>query len=306
MNNITIATRASELALAQTELVRQQLLALQPGLSIEILPITTEGDKRLEVSLQKIGGKALFVKELQAAIMSGSADMAVHSMKDVPALLPKKTQLAAILEREDPRDVLVSQRGCEFAELAPGAKVGTSSLRRGAQCLAQRPDLEIVPCRGNVQTRLAKLDAGEFEALILAGAGLKRLHLTDRVSQWLPTELSLPAVGQGALGLECHVDNTELAALLGQLNHQHTAVCVTAERAMNALLGGTCQTPIAGYATLTNDVLRLQGIVARSDGSEVIYEHAEAPAAHATQLGQQVAEQLIGRGADIIITETPA
>lgn len=299
---LRIATRKSLLALWQAEFVQKQLLLHHPELTVELVPLTSRGDQVLDVPLSKVGGKGLFVKELEQAMLEGRADIAVHSMKDVPMEFPEGLGLAIICEREDPRDAFVSNHYATLADLPPGAKVGTSSLRRQSQVLASRPDLRVEFLRGNVQTRLGKLDAGEFDAIILASAGLMRLELEERIRQKLPLDLCLPSGGQGAVGVECRMDDKELVARLQFLNHPATADCVHAERAVVRRLEGSCQVPIAAYAMHRGeDQLWLRALVGKPDGSEIVYKEISGPSAQAEQLGLQLAEQLIAAGANRIL-----
>ncbi len=297
MKTLKIATRQSPLALWQAEHIRSRLNALYPDLTVELLKFVTQGDKILDTPLAKIGGKGLFVKELEAALLDGRADLAVHSMKDVPMHLPEGLSLAVICEREDPLDAFVSNHYSHFDQLPQGAKVGTSSLRRKCQILQQRPDLEIIDLRGNVGTRLSKLDDGSYDAIILASAGLKRLGLADRIRHCLTPVVSLPAVGQGALGLECRADDVELLKLIQPLQHEETSICVRAERAFNAYLEGGCQVPIAGYAILANDQLQIEGRVGSVDGKTLLKEQLIGATAEAEQLGEQLAQRLLAQGA---------
>jgi hydroxymethylbilane synthase len=297
MKTLKIATRQSPLALWQAEHIRFRLNELYPDLTVELVKFVTQGDKILDTPLAKIGGKGLFVKELEAALLDGRADLAVHSMKDVPMHLPENLSLAVICEREDPLDAFVSNQYSNFDELPLGAKVGTSSLRRKCQILQLRPDLEIIDLRGNVGTRLSKLDDGLYDAIILASAGLKRLGLADRIRHSLDPVISLPAVGQGALGLECRENDHELLALIQPLQHQETSICVRAERAFNAYLEGGCQVPIAGYATLINAQLKIEGRVGSVDGKTLLKETLEGSADEAEQLGEQLAQRLLAQGA---------
>ncbi|MBZ2190324.1 hydroxymethylbilane synthase [Alcanivorax sp. JB21] len=298
---IRIATRSSPLAVWQAEYVQQRLEALHEGLRVELVRIKTQGDKILDTPLAKIGGKGLFVKELEQAMQDGRADIAVHSMKDVPMVLPPGFALPVICERHDPRDAFVSPDYADVDALPEGARVGTSSLRRQAQLQARRPDLRISSLRGNVQTRLGKLDAGEFDAILLAAAGLKRLEMSARIRLALPPEVMLPAVGQGAVGIECREGDATVAALLAPLNDTDTWDRVVAERAMNRRLEGGCQVPIAGYALLEGDDIWLRGLVASEDGSEVLRAEARAPRAQGEALGISVAESLLSQGADRIL-----
>jgi hydroxymethylbilane synthase len=300
-NPIRIATRRSPLALWQAGHVAALLKAAHPEVDVELVKMLTRGDKILDAPLAKVGGKGLFVKELEQGIFEGAADLAVHSMKDVPAELPEGLHLAAILQREDPRDAFVSIRHGSFAALPPTARIGTSSLRRQCQIRRQLPDCETVDLRGNVETRLAKLESEGLDAVILAVAGLKRLGLAARITEYLPTDLSLPAVGQGAIGVECRRDDTRVNALLAALHHEPTAVCVRAERAFNHRLDGGCQVPIAGHAELAGDRLRLRGLVGVPDGRAVVRGEIEGSRDEAEALGVALAEDLLSRGADRIL-----
>ncbi len=303
MSVIRIATRKSLLALWQAEFVKAELERFHAGIQVELVTFTTQGDKILDTPLAKIGGKGLFVKELEVAMMNGDADIAVHSMKDVPMEFPEGLGLSVICEREDPSDAFVSNTYDQFELLPQGAHVGTSSLRRQCQLLAARPDLKITSLRGNVQTRLGKLDNGDYDAIILASAGLKRLKLEDRIKQCLSDTISLPAGGQGAVGIECRTDDAATQALLAPLNHSDTASRVIAERALNRRLQGGCQVPIACYATLNNGELWLRGLVGSEDGQRIIRAEARAPQADAETLGVQVAEDLLAQGAADILAQ---
>lgn len=298
---IRIATRKSALALWQAEYVKARLEASHPGLVVSLVPMVSRGDKLLDAPLAKIGGKGLFVKELETALMENEADIAVHSMKDVPMEFPAGLGLYCICEREDPRDAFVSNRYDSLDALPPGSVVGTSSLRRQAQLLARRPDLKIQFLRGNVNTRLAKLDAGEYDAIILAAAGLIRLGFGERIRSSIGVEESLPAGGQGAVGIECRTDDSELHQLLACLNHPPTAIRVTAERALNRHLNGGCQVPIACYAVLEGEQLWLRGLVGQPDGTQLLRAEGRAPAEQAEALGVQVAEALLAQGAAQIL-----
>ncbi len=298
---VVIATRESPLAMWQAHHVAQQLRADWPGLQVEILGMTTRGDQILDVSLSKIGGKGLFVKELEAALQEGHADIAVHSMKDVPMSLPDGFALAAIGEREDPTDALVSNLYANVASLPDGARVGTSSLRRESQLRATFPHLNIFPLRGNLQTRLRKLDEGQYEAIVLASAGLKRLDLGERIRESLSIHTSLPAVGQGALGIECLQHRTDLFALLAKFNHADTADCVIAERSLSLCLGGSCQVPLGGYAEISGETLTLRGLIAQPDGSLVLRDQISGARQDAKALGRIVGERLLAKGADKIM-----
>ncbi len=298
---IRIATRKSALALWQAEYVKARLEASHPGLVVSLVPMVSRGDKLLDAPLAKIGGKGLFVKELETALMENEADIAVHSMKDVPMEFPVGLGLYCICEREDPRDAFVSNRYDSLDALPPGSVVGTSSLRRQAQLLARRPDLKIQFLRGNVNTRLAKLDAGEYDAIILAAAGLIRLGFGERIRSSIGVDESLPAGGQGAVGIECRTDDAELHQLLACLNDPQTATRVTAERALNRHLNGGCQVPIACYAVLEGDQLWLRGLVGQPDGTQLLRAEGRAPAEQAEALGVQVGEALLAQGAAQIL-----
>ncbi|WP_397433834.1 hydroxymethylbilane synthase [Pseudomonas chlororaphis] len=298
---IRIATRKSALALWQAEHVKARLEAAHPGLIVTLVPMVSRGDKLLDSPLSKIGGKGLFVKELETALLENEADIAVHSMKDVPMDFPEGLGLFCICEREDPRDAFVSNTYSSLDELPAGSVVGTSSLRRQAQLLARRPDLQIRFLRGNVNTRLAKLDAGEYDAIILATAGLIRLGFEDRISSSISVDDSLPAGGQGAVGIECRTADSEIHKLLAPLHHADTADRVTAERALNKHLNGGCQVPIACYAVLEGDQLWLRGLVGEPSGGVLLSAEARAPRSAAAALGVQVAEDLLAQGADDIL-----
>jgi len=300
---LRIATRSSPLAIWQAEFVQQRLQTLHAGLRVELVRIKTQGDKILDTPLAKIGGKGLFVKELEQAMMAGEADIAVHSMKDVPMELPPGFALPVICEREDPRDAFVSNDYADLDALPRGARVGTSSLRRSAQLKALRPDFDVVSLRGNVQTRLGKLDDGQFDAILLAAAGLKRLALHARIRYELPPEVCLPAVGQGAVGIECRDDDADTRALLAPLNDPDTWDRVVAERAMNRRLEGGCQVPIAGYAELQGDELWLRALVASEDGQEVLRVEGRAARQQGEALGAGLGEELLAAGADRILAK---
>jgi len=300
---IVIASRESALAMWQARHVQSRLAGLYPRTEIVVLGLTTEGDRRLDVSLAKIGGKGLFIKELEEALASGRADLAVHSMKDVPMQLPTGFTLAAVMEREDPRDAFVSGRYAGLAALPAGARVGTSSLRRECQVRASHPGLAVKPLRGNVSTRLRRLDEGAFDAILLAAAGLRRLGLERRVTVLLEPEESLPAPGQGALGLECRAERADLLELLRPLGHRDTMLCVTAERALSRALSGSCNVPLGAYAQLSGPQLRLRGFVGTPDGSRLIAGERVAGAADAEALGIALADELRSRGAGAILAE---
>jgi len=298
---LRIATRKSPLALWQAEHVAAALRRAHPGLVVEIRGMTTRGDKILDAPLAKVGGKGLFVKELEQGMLDGTADIAVHSMKDVPVDFPEGLHLPVILEREDPRDAFVSNRFDSLADLPEGARVGTSSLRRQCQILERRPDLRIEPLRGNVNTRLARLDAGDYDAIILAAAGLKRLGFASRIRRHIETNESLPAIGQGAIGIECRTDDARTGALIAPLHHPDTALRILAERALNHRLHGGCQVPIAGHATLDGDRLHLSGLVGDPDGSRTLRAQAEGQSMEAEAIGAAVADALLAQGADLIL-----
>jgi len=302
-NLIRIATRRSPLALWQAEFVKAELEKHHPGLKVELVKMVTQGDKILDTPLAKVGGKGLFVKELEVGMQQGEADIAVHSMKDVPVEFPEGLHLAVICEREDPRDAFVSNTYQHFDDLPAGAKVGTSSLRRECQIRARRPDLEIISLRGNVNTRLKKLDDGEYDAIILAAAGLKRLGFQDRIKHEIDTTDSLPAVGQGAVGIECRIDDKRVNALIAPLNHEETAIRVRAERAMNTRLEGGCQVPIGGYSEIDYGVIVLRGLVGRPDGTSIIRADISGKPEDAEELGKVLADDLLSRGAREILNE---
>jgi hydroxymethylbilane synthase len=300
---LKIATRKSPLALWQANFVRDRLMAEHKGLQVELVTMLTQGDKILDTPLAKIGGKGLFIKELEQGMLEGEADIAVHSMKDVPMDLPKGFTLPVICEREVPLDAFVSHHYDSIDDLPEGACVGTSSLRRSSQILALRPDLQILSLRGNVQTRLSKLYHGDFDAIILASAGLIRLQLEDRIRNRIQPELILPAVGQGAVGIECREDDEETMQLLACLNDKPTSIRVRAERAFNHRLEGGCQVPIGGYAELEGNKLWLRGLVASPDGHRLIRGEIHGSVEEAESLGRALAEDLLGRGADRILAE---
>lgn len=298
---LRIATRKSPLALWQAEFVRTQLQRHHPDLRVELVTFTTRGDKILDTPLAKIGGKGLFVKELETALLEGDADIAVHSMKDVPMEFPAGLGLGVICEREDPRDAFVSTHFDTLEKLPLGSRVGTSSLRRQCQLRSLRPDLEIASLRGNVNTRLAKLDAGDFDAIIVATAGLVRLDFAARIRQRIATEVSLPAGGQGAVGIEMRVSDERIEALLQPLHHESTSLCVRAERALNRHLQGGCQVPIAAFAEWRGERLHLRGLVGAPDGSTLLRADSLGDAAAPEALGIAVAEQLLQQGAGEIL-----
>ena len=298
---LVIASRESALAMWQAEHIRDRLRALYPQTEVSILGMTTQGDQILDVTLSKIGGKGLFVKELETALEDGRADLAVHSLKDVPMNLPEGFVLAVIGEREDPHDAFVSNKYENLAALPAGSVVGTSSLRRESQLRARFPHLNIEPLRGNVQTRLRKLDEGQYGAIILAAAGLKRLGLGDRIRALISSEDSLPAVGQGALGIECRADRTDVIALLQPLHHPDTAACVLAERALSRALAGSCQVPLGGFAEVADGKLRMRGFVASPDGKRMTHAELIGEIGNPEALGNKVADALRAQGADEIL-----
>jgi hydroxymethylbilane synthase len=300
---VRIATRKSALALWQAEYVKAKLEHFHPGIQVELVPMTTKGDIILDTPLAKVGGKGLFVKELEVAILEGRADIAVHSMKDVPVEFPEGLGLDIICPREDPRDAFVSNTINSLADLPQGAIVGTSSLRRQCQIKALRPDLDIRDLRGNVNTRLKKLDNGEYDAIILAAAGLIRLEMPERIREYIAPEVMLPANGQGAVGIECRIDDVTIKALLAPLGCEETRLRVLAERAMNRALEGGCQVPIGSYAVLNNQEIYLRGLVGSVDGSEILTSEIRGHINQAAQLGNQLAEQLLAKGAGKILRQ---
>ncbi len=327
-NKIVIGTRGSKLALWQAEWIRSELRKLYPALNIELNKIKTTGDKILDVPLAQVGGKGLFVKEIEEAILRNDADIAVHSMKDVPTEFPDGLHLAVVCEREDPKDALIigkklkvirlrrsekfnppipslekgGMRSLLYA-LPQGVTIGTSSLRRSCQLLSIRPDLKIGQLRGNLDTRLRKLDEGRFDAIVLAAAGVKRLGLSDRITEILPFEISLPAIGQGAIGIECRIHDEFIHGLIAPLNHLSTSVCVEAERAFLRRLEGGCQVPIAAYARLESSLLIIDGLVGSITGERIIRSHIEGKPEQAEQLGVLLAEEVLSRGAKEILDE---
>ena len=298
---LRIATRKSLLALWQANYVKARLEYFHPALTVELVPMSSRGDVLLDVPLAKVGGKGLFVKELEQAMLSGDADIAVHSMKDVPMEFPQGLGLAVICEREDPRDAWVSNTYDSIDDLPQGAVVGTSSLRRQSQILAARPDLKVKFLRGNVQTRLAKLDDADYDGIILAAAGLLRLELEERIRGYIEPEECLPAGGQGAVGIECRMADTAILELLKPLHHTPTAEAVLAERAMNRRLEGGCQVPIACYAIHQENQLWLRGLVAEPDGSRLLSDEIRGPASEGEGMGIELAERLLAAGADEIL-----
>lgn len=302
-NILKIATRKSPLALWQAEEVARLLKKYHPDLEVELVTMTTQGDKILDTPLAKIGGKGLFVKELEVGMLEGIADIAVHSMKDVPMAFPEGLHLAVVLERENPRDAFVSNTYKSLAELPLNSKVGTCSLRRQTQLKEARPDIEILDLRGNVNTRLAKLDNGDYDAIILASAGLLRLGFEDRITDIISTKQSLPAIGQGAIGIECRSDDEYVNTLLAPLNHPHTALRLTAERAQNTRLNGGCQIPIGGYAELQGDKIYLRGLIGFPDGSKIFRAEKQGNHQDAEAIGTAVAEDLLAQGGNKVLEQ---
>jgi hydroxymethylbilane synthase len=300
---LVIATRASRLALWQAEHVRDRLRTLYPACAVELLTLTTRGDQILDRTLSKVGGKGLFVKELENALLDGRADLAVHSLKDVPVDLQAPFELCAVLDRADPRDAFVSNRYATLADLPAGAVVGTSSLRRESQIRARYPALSVKPLRGNLDTRLGKLDKGEYDAIVLAAAGLERLGLGGRISSLLDPADSLPAAGQGALGIEIRDDRDDMRAWLAPLISAATTSCVLAERAVSRKLGGSCQVPLAAFAEISGDTLSLRALVASPDGTRMVHATRSGPVAGAEALGISAAQELLDAGAAAILQE---
>ena len=298
---IRIATRQSPLALWQAEHVAELLVRAFPGVRTQLVKMVTRGDKILDAPLAKVGGKGLFVKELEQGMLEGVADIAVHSMKDVPVDFPEGLHLASILTREDPTDAFVSNHYASLNELPANARIGTSSLRRECQLKEKLPDAQVMPLRGNVNTRLAKLDAGEYDAIILASAGLKRLGMANRITQSLDASVSLPAIGQGAIGIECRIDDVEINDMLKALHDAETGLCVVAERAMNARLNGGCQVPIAGFALLQGEQLFMRGLVGNPDGSVIYRSERSGGLDQGEVIGRLIAEDLLAQGADKVL-----
>lgn len=305
MNRTTLilGTRGSKLAVHQSQWVQARLQELAPGLTISLQRIQTSGDKILDVPLAKIGGKGLFVKEIEDALLSKEIDLAVHSMKDVPTALPNGLDILCVPPREDPRDALITRDGSRLDQLKPGARIGTSSLRRQAQLLHYRPDFTIEMLRGNLDTRLRKLREGQFDAIVLAAAGLRRLGWDAEITEYLPVQLSLPAIAQGALGIEARSDDSFVRELLSRFEHRQTRITVTAERALLHRLEGGCQVPIAAHAALEGDRLTVDGLVASVDGRRVIRHQIHGPASDAQALGTKLAERLLADGGDVILKE---
>ena len=298
---IRIATRQSPLALWQAEHVAELLVRAFPGVRTQLVKMVTRGDKILDAPLAKVGGKGLFVKELEQGMLEGLADIAVHSMKDVPVDFPEGLHLASILTREDPTDAFVSNHYASLNELPANARIGTSSLRRECQLKEKFPDAQVMPLRGNVNTRLAKLDAGDYDAIILASAGLKRLGMANSITQSLDVSVSLPAIGQGAIGIECRIDDVEINAMLTALHDAETGLCVVAERAMNARLNGGCQVPIAGFALLQGEQLFMRGLVGNPDGSVIYRSERSGGLDQGEVIGRLIAEDLLAQGADKVL-----
>lgn len=305
MNRTTLilGTRGSKLAVHQSQWVQARLQELAPGLTISLQRIQTSGDKILDVPLAKIGGKGLFVKEIEDALLSKEIDLAVHSMKDVPTALPDGLDILCVPPREDPRDALITRDGSRLDQLKTGARIGTSSLRRQAQLLHYRPDFTIEMLRGNLDTRLRKLREGQFDAIVLAAAGLRRLGWDAEITEYLPVQLSLPAIAQGALGIEARSDDSFVRELLSRFEHRPTRITVTAERALLHRLEGGCQVPIAAHAALEGDRLTVDGLVASVDGRRVIRHQIQGPASEAQTLGTKLAERLLADGGDVILKE---
>lgn len=305
MKKVSIGTRGSKLALWQAEWVSSEIKKLRPDIEVSLVKIKTTGDKILDVPLAKVGGKGLFVKEIEEALLRKEIDLAVHSMKDVPTDLPAGLHLVAICKREDPRDALITTRSeiKNIDDLPKGAVVGTSSLRRSCQLLNRRPDLKIVQLRGNLDTRLRKLDEGQFDAIILASAGIRRLGLEKRISGIIPTDLSLPAIGQGAIGIECRIDDGFINDLLSPLNDYETSVCVKSERAFLKRLEGGCQVPIAAYARIDSGSLKMDGLVGSLSGDRLIRGHIEGRPEECEELGIKLGEHILSKGAKEILDE---
>jgi hydroxymethylbilane synthase len=301
--DIRIATRKSALALWQAQHVADRLVALPEVNAVDLVPLSTRGDEILDKSLQKIGGKGLFIKELEVAMQAGDADIAVHSMKDVPAEVPDGFCLAAILERANHADALVGRNGCDFGKLPEGATIGSSSLRRQAQLKLMRPDLDVQPLRGNVNTRLSKLDSGAYEAIILAAAGLERLGLDHYISQQFTPDEMLPAAAQGVIGIECVASRSDLRKVLEQLNHAATVQTTLAERAIARTLEASCQSPVATYAVIDGEQMKITALVALPDGSRCIRDSMDGPARDAERLGETLAQRLLDQGAGELLAE---
>ena len=302
-NIIRIGTRASLLALWQANWIKDTLEEQNTGIKVELIKIKTTGDKILDVPLAKVGGKGLFVKEIEDALLSNKIDLAVHSMKDVPTDLPEGLHIASVTEREDPRDALLSRGGCKMMELPHNAKIGTSSLRRQAQILNVRPDFEINQLRGNLDTRIKKLTTKELDAVILAAAGIRRMGWTDKITEYISTEVCLPAIGQGAVGVETRVDDETINGLVSRLNHEPTSIAVRAERAFLKRLEGGCQVPIAAFGEINGKKIKLRGLVGRIDGSEIIKDSLEGSVERVEEIGEELAKKLLSMGAGEILSE---
>ncbi len=300
---VVIGTRGSKLALWQAQWIRSQLMELHEGLEVELMKIKTTGDKIQDVPLAMVGGKGLFVKEIEEAMLRGEIDLAVHSMKDVPTILPESLFISVVTKREDPRDAFISNKYTSLGDMPGGARLGTSSLRRSCQIKALRPDIEIVSIRGNVDTRLSKLDQGEYDAIILAVAGVHRLGFKDRISEILDPEVSLPAIAQGAVGIECRKQDESTNALVAPLRHEETSICVSAERAALARMEGGCQVPIAAHAVLAGDTLVMDGLVGNLTGEVILRAHKEGSPADAVAIGVALAEELLAAGGKEILDE---
>jgi hydroxymethylbilane synthase len=301
-HELRLGTRSSPLALAQAEWIKEQLEAKNRGTSVRLVHIKTEGDK-LDVPLFQVGGKGLFVKEIEEALLQGKVDLAVHSAKDLPAVIPEGLALVAFPEREDPRDVWIAGKGRSWREISPGGKVGTGSLRRKAQLLHLRPDLQVVPLRGNLDTRMKKLSSMQLDGIILASAGLRRMGWENRISEYFDPDVMLPAIGQGALAVEARAKDHPLRKMLELLDHFPTRQAVGAERAFLRRLGGGCQVPIAGYAWVQSEILVLTGLVAALDGGKILREEIEGPARQGGELGETLAQTLLAKGAGEILRE---
>lgn len=302
-SSVVIGTRGSPLAIWQAEWVQARLLEIMPALTVTLQRIKTSGDKIVDVPLAKIGGKGLFVKEIEEALLNEEIDLAVHSMKDVPTMLPEPLEIVCVPPREDPRDALISRQGVLLDQLPPGARIGTSSLRRQSQLLHYRSDLRIEMLRGNVETRLRKLKQGQYDAIVLAAAGLRRMGWTEEITEYLSVDVSLPAIGQGALAIEARRDDAYLRDILAQLDDSTTRTTVTAERALLDRLQGGCQVPIAAHATIEGEQLRLAGLVCSPDGATLIRDHLSGSRADAYRLGVELANRLLAAGADVILKE---
>lgn len=303
MKTLKIATRKSPLALWQAEHVKKQLLEAHSDLSVELVKMQTEGDRFLDAPLIEVGGKGLFIKELEQALLEGRADIAVHSMKDVTIDLPEELELSVIMEREDTRDVFISNTYKKIEDLPAKAVVGTSSLRRQSQVKALHPEIVLKDLRGNVGTRLGKLDAGEYDGILLAAAGIIRLGISERITQLIPPSILLPAIGQGAIGIECRAGDNVVQELIAPLNHRNTSLCVEMERAFSRRLFGGCQLPIAAQAAIKGDEIELVGLIAKADGSEVIKDTRQGPIADRNDIGTALAEALLERGGDKILKD---